>query len=57
MNITKAPLITVIVDTFNHEKYIEKALKSVFEQEYPRDNFEVIVVDDGSSDNTPILLR
>jgi glycosyltransferase involved in cell wall biosynthesis len=57
MNITKAPLITVIVDTFNHEKYIEKALKSVFEQEYPRDNFEVIVVDDGSSDSTPILLR
>jgi len=57
MNIAKTPLITVIVDTFNHEKYIEKALKSIFEQEYPRDDFEVIVVDDGSTDRTPIILR
>ena len=43
-------LISVIVTTFNSEKYIETALISAIEQTY--ENLEIIVIDDGSSDST-----
>src|SRR5215468_339041 len=50
--------LSVLVDTYNHERLIEKALRSVFEQNYPASQFEVIVVDDGSTDGTSeIVLR
>lgn len=42
--------VTVGILTYNHEKYIEKCLKSVFELEY--ENLEIIISDDGSKDKT-----
>src|SRR5215475_1250392 len=48
----RAPLVSVIVDTFNHEMFIQKAIRSVLEQEYDRSAVEVLVVDDGSRDGT-----
>jgi glycosyltransferase involved in cell wall biosynthesis len=47
------PLITALVDTYNHEKYIEQALVSVLEQGFSPSELEIIVVDDGSTDKTP----
>lgn len=44
------PLISVVVCTFNGEKYIEDQLQSIIQQTYS--NIEIIVVDDGSHDNT-----
>ena len=44
------PLITVAVCSFNGERYLEKTLNSVLAQDYS--NFELVVVDDGSSDGT-----
>lgn len=44
------PLVTIIVPAFNEEKNIRRALDSVIEADYP--NKEVIVIDDGSTDNT-----
>ena len=44
-------LISVIIPMFNAERWIEEALASVEAQTYPRDLIEVIVVDDGSTDN------
>jgi glycosyltransferase involved in cell wall biosynthesis len=44
------PLVSVIIPTLNSQKYIRECLDSVFEQTYK--NYEVIVVDGGSSDKT-----
>src|SRR5208283_5443528 len=51
------PLITALVDTFNHEKYIEQALVSVLEQGLSPSELEIVVVDDGSTDNTPSIIQ
>ena len=49
--------LSVLVDTYNHQGLIEKALRSVLDQDYPPDGFEIIVVDDGSTDSTPEIVR
>lgn len=43
-------LISVIVPVFNTEKYLDKCIKSIIDQDYM--NLEIIIVDDGSSDNS-----
>jgi chlorobactene glucosyltransferase len=48
--IKNLPFISIIVPSRNEEKYIEKCLTSLLSQDYP--NFEVIAVNDDSSDNT-----
>jgi glycosyltransferase involved in cell wall biosynthesis len=42
--------ISVIIPTYNHAQHLGEAIESVLSQDYP--DMEVIVVDDGSSDNT-----
>ena len=44
----KWPLVSILVPCFNHERYIEECLLSILKQDY--DNFELIVVNDGSTD-------
>ncbi len=51
----KKPLVSVIIPTFNSGRYFEKTLKSLSQQTYI--NFEVIVVDKGSSDRTEELVH
>ena len=43
-------MISVIIPTYNSEKYILDCLNSIFSSTYT--NYEVIIVDDGSTDNT-----
>lgn len=49
------PLISVVAPCYNAELYLEAAIESIFAQDYG--NFEVIIVDDGSTDNSIALLR
>jgi len=46
------PLITVIIPTYNYAHLITQAIESVFSQDYPADKMEIVIVDDGSKDNT-----
>lgn len=49
------PLVSVIIPVYNREKYIAATLQSVFDQDYRP--LEVIVVDDGSTDNSAEIIR
>ena len=51
------PFVTALIDTFNHERFIEKAIDSVLQQDFPAAEMEILVIDDGSSDRTPELIR
>ncbi|MGB2645581.1 MAG: glycosyltransferase [Candidatus Acidiferrum sp.] len=51
------PLVSVLIDTYNHERFIEQAIVSALEQDFPAAEREIIVVDDGSNDRTPEIIR
>ncbi|WP_413378314.1 glycosyltransferase [Alkalihalobacillus sp. 1P02AB] len=48
----KRPLFTVLVVTRNEENYIERLLERLVNQDFPNDNYEILIVDGMSSDNT-----
>jgi hypothetical protein len=48
---------SVLIDTYNHERFIEQAIVSVLEQDFPSAEREIIVVDDGSTDHTPEIVK
>ncbi|MGB7436237.1 MAG: glycosyltransferase [Candidatus Acidiferrum sp.] len=48
--------VSVLIDTYNHERYIEDAVNSALAQDFPASDREIVVVDDGSTDRTPEVL-
>lgn len=48
-------MVTVVLVCFNHERFVEQALRSIFAQAYPR--MELIVTDDASSDGSRALIE
>ena len=53
MSVT-TPLVTVIMPTYNYGRYVADAIQSIQAQTF--ENFEILVVDDGSTDDTPAIL-
>ena len=53
--ITKEHFISIMMPTYNNAKYIKQAIESIYAQNY--DNIEIIVVDDGSTDNTKEIVQ
>jgi glycosyltransferase involved in cell wall biosynthesis len=49
------PFVSIIIPTYNYEEFLCEAIESALSQTYK--NIEVIVVDDGSTDNTQALLK
>jgi len=46
------PPVTALIDTYNYGHFVEEAIESVFAQDFPTDQLEILVVDDGSTDDT-----
>jgi len=51
------PYITALIDTYNQGHFIEEAIESVLAQDFQPSAVEIIVVDDGSTDDTPQRVR
>jgi glycosyltransferase involved in cell wall biosynthesis len=51
---SRNPLVSIVLPTYNGSRYLAQAVQSCLEQTYP--NWELIIVDDGSTDNTPALI-
>ena len=49
------PLISVVMITYQHEKYIAEAIRSILDQTF--NNFELIIVNDGSTDKTDEIIK
>lgn len=53
-SVADLPLISVVIASYNGERYIREQLDSILLQTYP--NLEIIVIDDGSKDGTAAIL-
>ena len=51
------PFVSILVPTYNEEKVIDNRIKNLYELNYPKERYEVIVVDSGSSDNTVGIVK
>ena len=47
--------VSIIVPSYNHEKFVEQCIRSIMSQDYK--NFELIVIDDGSKDKSHEILK
>jgi len=51
------PFISVIIPTHNRSSSLKKTLLSLMNQTYPKDRYEIIIVDDGGRDNTEKMIK
>ncbi|MCD6472974.1 glycosyltransferase family 2 protein [Candidatus Aerophobetes bacterium] len=49
--------VSIIIPTYNRKEILREALEFLFEQNYPQDKYEIIVVDDGSTDETEKMVN
>jgi len=53
----EAPMVSVVIPTYNRKDMLKECLDSLFNQTYPKDKYEIIVVNDGSTDGTEEVLK
>ena len=51
----KKPLVSVVMSVYNSEKWLSYSIESIIEQTYT--NFEFIIINDGSTDNSKVILN
>jgi len=51
------PFVSIIVPAYNEETVIKKRIENLLDLKYPRDKYEIIVVDDGSTDKTAEIVK
>jgi glycosyltransferase involved in cell wall biosynthesis len=51
------PKVSIIIRAYNFEKLVARAIESAVSQDFPRDEFEIVVVNDGSRDETLDVIR
>ncbi|MCG2689685.1 glycosyltransferase family 2 protein [Candidatus Parcubacteria bacterium] len=49
--------VSIIIPTYNSSKTLKRAIKSALNQDFPQNEFEVIVINDGSTDKTAEILK
>lgn len=49
------PLVTIVIPCYNHAQFVEETIQSVIDQDY--DNIELIIIDDGSKDNSVEVIK
>jgi succinoglycan biosynthesis protein ExoA len=52
-----APFLTLVLPTLNEERYLERCIRSLLDDPFPRDRLEVLVIDGGSDDRTVAIAR
>ena len=50
-----SPRVSLVIAAYNEEKILEEKIRNSFELEYPRENFEILIGSDGSSDRTEAI--
>ena len=50
------PFISIIVAAHNEEEYLDRCIKALVEQNYPKDKYEVIFINDRSTDQTQTII-
>jgi len=51
------PKVSVIIPCYNHEKFIGRCLRSIIDQSLDKKDYEIIVIDDGSTDNSYKIIK
>jgi alpha-1,3-rhamnosyltransferase len=54
-DIINQPLVSIVVPCYNHERFIKECIESIVNQTYK--NIELTIIDDGSKDNSPKILK
>jgi glycosyltransferase involved in cell wall biosynthesis len=49
-------MVSIIITAYNYDRYIERAIRSCLDQSIPKKQYEIIVVNDCSTDNTKMIL-
>ena len=57
MGVTMAPKVSVIIAVYNSERYLEQCLTSLVEQNFAHSDYEILCVDDGSTDQSGTIMQ
>lgn len=49
--------VSIIIPTYNAQRFLDKCLRSIRKQDYPKNKYEILVIDGGSNDNTIMIAK